>query len=307
MNSNIGIVYSYNEFIYILNEYAMNLPTELLRTFVTIADLGSFTRAGDKLGRSQPAISLQIKRLEEMLKTRLYERSSRDLVLSHSGRQLADYARKILALNDEAVVKLLHQEIEGSVHLGIPNEFASSRLFPEVLSRFSQSYPRVQLQVTCDLSINLLNRLNRDAFDLVLALHDGTQADYYRESWYEEIVWVCGPDSNASLRDPLPLIVAPEGCIYRQRMIEVLDSLDRRWHIAYTSQNYGGIRAGVMAGLGVTALAKNTVSEGMIVMGSAERLRRLQQVELGMHYDAEKVSTAARKLAEFIGMHYGGK
>ncbi len=307
MNSNIGIVYSYNEFIYILNEYAMNLPTELLRTFVTIADLGSFTRAGDKLGRSQPAISLQIKRLEEMLKTRLYERSSRDLVLSHSGRQLADYARKILALNDEAVVKLLHQEIEGSVHLGIPNEFASSRLFPEVLSRFSQSYPRVQLQVTCDLSVNLLNRLNRDAFDLVLALHDGTQADYYRESWYEEIVWVCGPDSNASLRDPLPLIVAPEGCIYRQRMIEVLDSLDRRWHIAYTSQNYGGIRAGVMAGLGVTALAKNTVSEGMVVMGSAERLRRLQQVELGMHYDVEKVSTAARKLAEFIGMHYGGK
>ncbi len=285
----------------------MNLPTELLRTFITIADLGNFTRAGDKLGRSQPAISLQIKRLEEMLKTRLYERSSRELVLSHSGRQLADYARKILALNDEAVVKLLHQEVEGSVHLGIPNEFASSRLFPQVLSRFSQFYPQVQLQVTCDLSVNLLNRLKRDAFDLVLALHDGTQTDYYKESWYEEIVWVCGPDSNISQRDPLPLIVAPEGCIYRQRMIEVLDSLDRRWHIAYTSQNYGGIRAGVMAGLGVTALAKNTVSEGMIVMGSAERLRRLQQVELGMHYDADKVSTAASKLAEFIGMHYGGK
>ena len=82
----------------------MNLPTDLLRTFVTIADLGSFTRAGDKLGRSQPAISLQIKRLEDLLKTRLYERSIRDLILSHSGRQLADYARKILALNDEAVV-----------------------------------------------------------------------------------------------------------------------------------------------------------------------------------------------------------
>ena len=90
-------------------------------------------------------------------------------------------------------------------------------------------------------------------------------------------------------------------------MIEVLDALKRDWHIVYTSQNYGGIRAGVMAGLGVTALARNTVSEGMVVMGSAERMRRLQQIELGLHYDADKASTAARKLAEFIAMHYGGK
>ncbi|MCP4433718.1 MAG: LysR family transcriptional regulator [Gammaproteobacteria bacterium] len=285
----------------------MNLPTDLLRTFVTITDLGSFTRAGDKLGRSQPAISLQIKRLEDMLKTRLYERSSRDLVLSHSGRQLTDYARKMLAINDEAVVKLLQQDVEGSVHLGIPNEFAASRLFPEVLSRFSQSYSQVQLQVTCDLSVNLLNRLKRNSFDLVLALHDSSDSGYYKESWFEEIVWVCGPDSNASQREPIPLIVAPEGCIYRQRMIEALDTIGKPWHIVYTSQNYGGIRAGVMAGLGVTALARNTVSEGMIILGSAERMRRLQQVELGLHYDAENASIASRRLAEFISMHYGGK
>ncbi len=285
----------------------MNLPTDLLRTFVTIADLGSFTRAGDKLGRSQPAITLQLKRLEELLQSRLYHRSRRAQMPRPTGKQHADYARKMLALNDEAVVMLLQPGVEGTVHLGIPNEFAASRLFPEVLSRFSQSYPQVQLQVTCDLSVNLLEQLKRDAYDVVLALHDGTQTDYYKESWYEEIVWVCGPDSNTSQRDPLPLIVAPEGCLYRQRMIEVLNELERPWHIVYTSQNYGGIRAGVMAGLGVTALAKNTVSEGMIIMGSAERMRRLQQIELGMHYDAQKASTAARKLAEFIGMHYGGK
>ncbi len=286
----------------------MNLPTDLLRTFVTITDLGSFTRAGDKLGRSQPAISLQIKRLEDMLKTRLYERNSRELVLSHSGRQLADYARRMLAINDEAVVKLLQQDVEGTVHLGIPNEFAASRLFPEVLSRFSQSYPQVQLQVTCDLSVNLLNRLKRDAFDLVLALHDSSDSGHYHESWFEEIVWVCGPDSNASQREPVPLIVAPEGCIYRQRMIEALDTMEKPWHIVYTtSQNYGGIRAGVMAGLGVTALARNTVSEGMSILGSAERMRRLQQVELGLHYDVDRASLASRRLAEFIGLHYGGK
>jgi DNA-binding transcriptional LysR family regulator len=284
----------------------MNLPTELLRTFVTIADLGSFTRAGDNLGRSQPAISLQIKRLESLLQVRLYDRTSRDLTLSSAGRQLAEYARKILSLNDEAVVKLLQPGVQGSVHLGIPNEFAASRLFPAVLSRFAQAYPDVQIKVTCDLSVNLLNSMKHDEFDLVLALHDGTETGYYNENWKEEIVWVCGPDSNASQRDPLPLIVAPEGCFYRKRMIETLDASQRKWHVVYTSQNYGGIRAGVMAGLGVTALARNTVGEGMVIMGSAERIRRLPEVELGMHYDSVKASTASRKLAEFIGLHYGG-
>lgn len=284
----------------------MNLPTELLRTFVTIADLGSFTRAGDKLGRSQPAISLQIKRLESLLQVRLYDRTSRDMVLSSGGKQLVGYARKILALNDEAVVKLLQPGVQGSVHLGIPNEFAASRLFPSVLRRFAQAYPDVEIKVTCDLSVNLLNRMKHDEFDLVLALHDGTETGYYNENWQEEIVWVCGPDSNVNTRDPLPLIVAPEGCFYRKRMIETLDASQRKWHVVYTSQNYGGIRAGVMAGLGVTALARNTVDEDMIIMGSAERMRRLPQVELGMHYDSVKASTASRKLAEFIGLHYGG-
>ncbi|MFT5663296.1 MAG: DNA-binding transcriptional LysR family regulator, partial [Gammaproteobacteria bacterium] len=189
---------------------------------------------------------------------------------------------------------------------GIPNEFAASRLFPSVLSRFAQAYPDVQIKVTCDLSINLLKRMRQEEFDLVLALHDGTETGNYNENWQEEIVWVCGPDSNAHLRDPLPLIAAPEGCFYRKRMIETLDASQRKWHVVYTSQNYGGIRAGVMAGLGVTALARNTVSEGMIIMGSAEKMRRLPQVELGMHYDSIKASTASRKLAEFIGMHYGG-
>lgn len=285
----------------------MNLPTELLRTFVTIADLGSFTRAGDKLGRSQPAISLQVKRLESLLRVRLYDRTSRDLALSAAGKKLVEYARKILALNDEAVVNLLQPQVQGRVHLGIPNEFAASRLFPAILSRFAQAYPDVQIQVTCDLSVNLLKSMQRDEFDLVLALHDGAETGYYNENWLEDIVWVCGPDSSIYLRDPLPLIVAPEGCFYRTRMIETLNSSQRKWHIAYTSQNYGGIRAGVMAGLGVTALAHNTVSEGMIIIGRAERMCRLPQVQLGMHYDPLKASTASRKLAEFIGMHYGGK
>ena len=285
----------------------MNLPTDLLRTFVTIVDFGSFSRAADKLGRSQPAISLQIKRLETMLQTRLYERDSRNLTLSTGGVQLVGYARRILALNDEAVVKMLSPELEGRVHLGIPNEYAASQQFPSVLSRFGQSYPEVKLHVTCDLSVNLLKKLKLGLFDVVLALHDGTETDYFNEHWREEMVWVAGPESLANKQSPVPLIVAPEGCIYRQRMINALNNREKPWHIVYTSQNYGGIRAGVMAGLGVTALARNTVSEGMVIMTSSEAFNRLPDVELGMHYDRENTSAAARKLAEFIGIHYGAQ
>jgi DNA-binding transcriptional LysR family regulator len=283
----------------------VNLPTDLLRTFVTIVDLGSFSRAADKLGRSQPAISLQIKRLETQLETRLYERDSRNLTLSRDGLQLLDYARRMLALNDEAVVRLLSPNLAGRVHLGIPNEYAASQQFPSVLNRFAQSYPEVELQVTCDLSINLLRDLRIGRFDAVLALHDGTETDYFNEHWREEIVWVAGPESGTNRHSPVPLIVAPEGCIYRQRMINALNAREKPWHIVYTSQNYGGIRAGVMAGLGVTALARNTLSEGMVVISGTDYFNRLADVELGMHYNRDKASIAAQKLAEFIGIHYG--
>ncbi len=283
----------------------MNLPIDLLRTFVAVAELGSFTRAGELLGRSQPAISLQIKRLEALLNMPLFLRDSRSLRQTDGGQELFEYARRILALNDEAVACLIHPKIRGNLHLGIPNEFAASFL-PDILRRFAQSHPEVEVQVTCDLSVNLLRRLQQKHFDMVLALHSAHEVHSPDAVWMEDVVWVGAPGFSLQANSPLPLIVAPEGCVYRARIIQALNDGARSWRIAYTSPNFSGIYAGVLAGLGVTAVARSTVPEGLRVLGVAERLPTLPGVDMGLHYNREALSLASQRLIEHIRSHING-
>ena len=146
-----------------------NLPTDLLRTFVTVAEIQGFTHAGEKLGRSQPAISLQVKRLEKLLDRTLLARNGNQIELTESGQQLFRYAKQILALNDEAIDQFNQTSVSGNIRFGIPSEFATT-LLPKILGRFTQAYPNVTLEVTSDLSKHLLTRANR--YDLILALHD---------------------------------------------------------------------------------------------------------------------------------------
>ncbi|HXH03974.1 MAG TPA: LysR substrate-binding domain-containing protein [Candidatus Competibacteraceae bacterium] len=276
-----------------------NLPMELLRSYVTVAELGGFTSAGNRLGRTQPAISLQVKRLEALVGKPLLKRhTGRKLELTEDGALLLDYARHILALNDEVLTRLTQPRISGCVRLGIPNEFAGSFL-PEILGKFAQSHPDVTLNVGCDLSINLLARLAQGEFDLVLALHERIPHDVI-EGWVEPLAWVGSPQHNSHSLDPLPLIVAPQGCVYRSRLIQTLESQGREWRIVYSSQSFGGIRAGVMAGLGVTALAARTVPPGLKILEPSERLPPLTEVYARLHYDRAHASEAVLRLVEYM-------
>ena len=141
-----------------------NIPTDLLRTFTKAIDSGSFTRAGDLVGRTPSAISLQIKRLEEIVDVHLFKRDSRKLLLTPEGKSLAQYARRILALNDEALAVLRQPSVAGRIRLGAPHEYTASFL-PDFLGKFAQSHPNVMLEVTSDLSKNLLNRQSSGEFD----------------------------------------------------------------------------------------------------------------------------------------------
>lgn len=276
-----------------------NLPTDLLRSFITVAEHGSITQAGDLLGRSQPAMSLQIKRLEERLAISLFKRGKRKLELTENGKTLFEYAEKILTLNDEAINRLTKPFLRGHVHLGIPNEFAASFL-PAILRRYAQTHAEVTVQVSCDLSVNLQSRLQNGEYDLVLALEEGPQETPKSGCWREEVVWV-GAEGNEAFRDnPLPLIIAPEGCLYRKRMIESLDAEKHKWQEVYTSSNFSGIYAGVAAGLGITALAKSTVAEGLKELGAAEGLPKLPDVQMSLLYDDKHISAAAKRLVEYI-------
>lgn len=278
----------------------MNLPTDLLRAFVTVAERGSITAAGALLGRSQPAVSLQIKRLEELLDVTLFQRGQRKLKLTEKGQLLFDTAEQILSLNDEVVTRLTRPSISGHVHLGLPNEFAASFL-PTILRRYAQSHEGVAVQVTCDLSVNLQSRWANGEFDLVLTLADDTvQSQRGVCRWYEPVVWV-GTDIASGDRDaPLPLILAPEGCVYRARILAALTAQQRPWRVAYTSPNFSGIRAGVAAGLGITAVAESTVADGLKVLGSGMRLPSLPPVEMSLLCHRESLSEAAKRLVEHI-------
>ncbi|MGH1487769.1 MAG: LysR family transcriptional regulator, partial [Cellvibrionaceae bacterium] len=198
-----------------------NIPTEFLRSFVTIAELGSFTQAGDKLARSQSAISLQIKKLEELLGQQVFSRKGHNFELTHSGEILMRYATQILQLNDRVLGELDSKAIVGKVRLGIPSEFAIS-LLPKIVGNFSRQNPQITLEVICDLSRNLNNDLKQRKYDLILSILDDPDQIEGHYVKRDQLVWVSASEHFSHDTDSIPLIVAPEGCIYRNRAIKHL-------------------------------------------------------------------------------------
>jgi len=277
----------------------INLPTELLRTFVKAVDLGNFTRAGEVVGRTQSAVSLQIRRLEEMLEVPLFQRGTPRGRLTEQGGLLLDYARRMLALNDEAVRSLRRPEVAGAVRLGAPHEY-STELLPEILGKFALSHPNVMLEVSCDLSRNLLARMDKGEFDLVIALHDDPSEQEGIRLMIEPLAWVSSREHLRYEARPLPLVAAPAPCLYRQRMLQHLGRQQRDWRIAYGSTSYEGIIAAVRAGLGVTVLAASTVPEGVVVLGDREGFGALGALDLRLHVTQKHMTEAARSLAEHI-------
>jgi DNA-binding transcriptional LysR family regulator len=173
------------------------LDPDLLRAFVIIADTRSFTRAAERLLRTQPAISLQMKRLEEAVGRSLLKRNPRLVRLTPAGEVLLDYARRILALNDDLLARVKEPDLVGTVRLGTPEDFATMHL-SGVLARFSQAYPGVALEVTCDLTLNLIERFRQGSFDLALIMREPSLANGGTRVWREPLVWVTA--TNLRLR-----------------------------------------------------------------------------------------------------------
>ncbi|WP_299974969.1 LysR substrate-binding domain-containing protein [uncultured Pseudoteredinibacter sp.] len=281
-----------------------NLPIEVLRAFVTIVELGSFTQAGDLLGRSQPAISLQIKRLEELLNQKLISRNGQNIELTKTGEQLFYYAKRILALNDEAVASFNATSVSGQLKLGIPSEFATT-LLPKILSRFANTYPNVNLEVISDLSRNLMNASAQKQYDLVLVLHDDPDKAGTELIKEDELVWVSSHSHDCHMRSVLPLIVAPEGCIYRNRANTMLAEAGLPWKISYTNPSLSGIQAAIEEGLGVTVLAKSSVPEGLKVINNSTRLPKLGKIGISLVKQPSEQSEAAQRLSEYITASLG--
>lgn len=277
-----------------------NLPMDLLRAFVTVVEFNSFTKAGDLLGRSQPAISLQMNRLEGLLDETLLIRDGKNLSLTIAGEAIFEYAKQILSLNDLAVSECTKSTVMGKVRLGIPSEFATI-LLPKIVGRFAKAYPNVTLEVNCELSKTLLSRSGKAAHDLILALQNNPLEESDNLVKTDNLVWVAGPEYNAQKPPPVPLIVAPEGCIYRQRAVRTLNKIKQPWQIVYNIPDLTGIQYAIQEGLGVTVLAKSTVPENLKIITDTQRYPDLGTVGISLlNVRKNTKNQAIDLLAEFL-------
>jgi len=274
-----------------------NLDIDLLRTFVVIANEKNFTRAAERLMRQQSTVSLQLKRLEDVLGQRLIDRTPRSVELTTEGEAVLAHAQRILDLNDEVVAMTHEPQMHGLVRLGTPEHIATYRL-PDILARFVQAYPTVELEVTCDLTLNLLREFRRKKFEIILIKRERASGSEGMRVWREPLVWVTGPHDYVGSDLPLPLVVSPEPCVYRKRATEALTRARRAWRIAYTCGSLAGSIAAVKAGLGVAVLPRDMVPHGLHVVDGGP-LPDLKDTEIAM-LSATKLSAPAAKLKDHI-------
>lgn len=275
-----------------------SLDIDLLRSFVAVADTGSFTRAAPMVARTQSAVSLQIKRLEDQLGRALFVRGPRRVALTPEGEKLLGHARHMLRLNDAAMAELTEPDVAGLVRLGVPEDFATAHL-PDVLALFTQAHPRVELEVTCDLTLNLQAGFNRGDFDLVLVKREPGVAIDGMRVWREPLVWVARDNSPLPEDGPLPLIVSPQPCVYRKRAVSALDAARRAWRCAYTSTSLTGTQAAVRAGLGIAVLPREMCPDFLTPLGRDSGLPELDDTEVAL-IEAQGASLTAHRFAQHI-------
>jgi DNA-binding transcriptional LysR family regulator len=277
------------------------LDLDLLRSFVSVVDAGGFTRAGERVHRTQSTVSQQIRRLEDALGRELILRNGKQATPTEEGERLLSYARRILALAEEAHDVVARPSGEGVVRLGLPEDFAAYRL-ADMLSDFARGRPGLRLDVRCGLGVRLAHDLERGELDLVLYKRNAGEGSANAVAqaiaiWPERLHWITSRRHAVDTRGSVPLAVYEQGCIYRNRAIHALEAAGRTWHIAYTSPNLSGIQAAVSAGLGVSILPDVAVLADHRALGRADGFPPIPDTELALVV-APEATPATRRLAD---------
>ena len=276
----------------------MDFPVELLRTFLAIIDTGSFTAAAKVVGRTQSAVSMQMRRLENSVNKPLFERQGRSFNLSHEGEALLPYARRMIKLHEETVAALIQPEVTGTVRIGTPDDYAM-RFLPSILSRFAQAFPSVQVAVRCEPSIALAEALERGELDLILT----TEAAFPERGEIvrrDPVVWVSSGQHLAHEESPLPLAIWPADCVFTSFALQALDQSGMSYRIAYQSASIAGILSAVSAGLAIAYLSPIIVSEGMRILTEADGFPKLLEATIVLHRREGARSRAVETLADYL-------
>ena len=276
---------------------AATLDLDLLRTFVAVVEAGGFTRAAERVHRTQSTVSQQIRKLEEDLGRRLIDRAGAVPAVTEEGEVLLGYARRLLAIAAEARGALRAPGLRPVLRLGVPEDFAGRRL-SDLLSGFARACPELRLDTTSGWSVELRRLLDAGDLDLALIKRE-TDAGRCLARWPERLAWVSGRDADLGA-DPVPLALFPQGCIYRSRAIAALEAQGRRWRVAFVGQGLASVQAAVASGLGIGLLPTDTVAANHRRLGPAQGFADPQATELALVARAGRLPDAAARLSRFL-------
>lgn len=274
------------------------LDPDVLRAFVLIADGGSVTRAAERVGRTQSAVSMQMRKLEDTLGTPLLTRGARGLSTTPKGAWLAERARTLLSLHDEIHANFRAAPLIGQVRLGTPDDYALQWL-PRILAGFAQSHPKIEVDVVCSNSENLARQLEEEELDLTL-LTEGHRDVVGEELWRGPLRWVGPVNGQLHRRTPLPLALAQPGCTWRQVALEALARVGRPARVTYNSATQTGCFSVALAGLALTVSTPAQLPPGLTWLGPAEELPPLPDIGIELHRSADADQPAVLALAAAI-------
>ena len=244
---------------------SQRLDTDLLRTFLTVARHGNVTRGAQTLHRTQSAVSIQIKRLEESLAARLFRREPRGVSLTEAGERLRAAAERIVGDLDETVRTFRADPTGGLVRVGIPEEYGAEVL-PTVLADFSARFPAVEVFVRCGFSVEFPEAIRRGELDL--AVFADCQCFGQPDTLIRDpMVWVASRPWRCRDGEPIPLALFDRACAWRDVAIQALEEAGQPYRIVFSSESTAGIKAAIATGLAVGVLARSTLESSMLVLG----------------------------------------
>lgn len=281
----------------------MDLQIEYLKTFITLSELKGFTKTGIKVNKSQSAVSMQIKRLEDEVGKKLFERIGRTAELTSEGRVLLKHAVRIVKEHEEAVRALSKPDLEGYIKFGSPEHYTVGVL-PDLLSRFASSYPDVVVEMQCKNSDEIKVAVDNGELDIGICSqlnHSGQVIAH------DPLVWAVKSGFVLSKHKILPLAVFGEGCIFRSWTLEALEKMGVNYRIVYVSHSVSGLIEAVRAGLAVAPLIRSNIPSDLNIVGGGKGLPILPVSNIVLHKTKKKTSDTVECFSEHIISSFGEK
>lgn len=281
----------------------MNLDIDLLRTFIAITERGSHALAADEVNKTQSAVSMQMKRLEEALGRPLFTKKGRNNVLTKEGNRLLDYAYRLTQLNDEAVTQFSVPELAGVIRFGTADDY-SEALLTDILGKFTRRYPNIRIEVECRTSQQLSDSVKRNELDLAVITAGLSELDTQIVR-REPLIWVAAQHHRTEELTPLPVALSNLDCAWRDMTIQALEKMGKDWCQCFSSNSTGALIASVTAGLAIAAIPAVMLRPDLRVLGKNQGFLPVGSYNIGVIRATSQPNPAIDTLADYIAESFG--